>query len=484
MSVKNIVPLLSHSYSGGSAPKKEIRRPWDGELIGEAVSVDAACMDRVLADAEKVYRDRSKWLSPARRIEILEKASQLLAARSDEMAVQAAAEGGKPLIDSQVELARAVITLRSCADYLRSEPAHGSRIPMGINPASLNRVAYTIKEPIGVVLGFSAFNHPVNLIAHQVGPAVAAGCPIIIKPAEATPLSCFDLVEMFYEAGLPKEYCQAVLLADHDVAQQVVSDSRVNFFSFIGSGKVGWSLRAKLAAGARCAFEHGGVAPVIVAADADLDDGLSLLAKGGFYHAGQVCVSVQRVFVHSSVLKQLTQRLAELGTAMKIGDPTLPDTEVGPLIRPAEVDRVDQWVKEAVDSGAELVCGGARVSDRAYQCTVLVNPPVDAKVSCHEVFGPVVCIYPFNDMEDAIARANALPFSFQAAVMTRDIDTAMQCVNGLDAAAVMVNDHTAFRVDWMPFAGHKHSGLSTGGTPYTIEDMQAEKLVVIRSEKI
>lgn len=482
--VRRLAPVLACGGDAYTAGVSEVRRPWDGQLIGEVGTLNAAGAERAVADAAAVYRDRSAWLPPARRIEILEQVCAMLDARSDEMALQAAAEGGKPLIDSKVEVARAVVTLRSCIDYLRSAPAHGSRIPMGINAASMNRLAYTVKEPIGAVLAFSAFNHPVNLIAHQIGPAIAAGCPVVVKPAEATPLSCFDLVAMFHAAGLPKTHCQTALFEDRSVLTQLVSDPRIGFFSFIGSAKVGWSLRGKLAPGVRCAFEHGGAAPVIIAADADLEGNLPLIAKGGFYHAGQVCVSVQRVFAHASIAPRVAEELAKLAAAMKVGDPTLDDTEVGPLIRPGEVDRVEQWIAQAVDAGAGLVCGGGRVSERACQCTVLTDPPAVAEVSREEIFGPVVCVYSFDEVEDAIERANALPFSFQASVITRDVDTAMQCVNGLDAAAVMVNDHTAFRVDWMPFAGHKHSGYGTGGTPYTIDDMQAEKLVVIRSRWI
>ena len=231
-------------------------------------------------------KDRSSWLTIAQRIEIIDKVCEQLQKRGEELVVQAAAEGGKPLVDSRVELARAIITLRSCIDYLRSAPAHGERIPMELGASSMNRLAYTIKEPIGPVLAFSAFNHPINLIAHQVGPAVAAGCPVLVKPAESTPISCFDLVDMFHQAGLPKTHCQATLFENHDVSARAVASPQLGFLSFIGSGRVGWKLRSQLAAGARCALEHGGASPVIFAADADLKDSLPLVAKGGFYHAG------------------------------------------------------------------------------------------------------------------------------------------------------------------------------------------------------
>jgi len=240
-------------------------------------------------------------------------------------------------------------------------------------------------------------------------------------------------------------------------------------------------LRSKLAPGTRCALEHGGVAPVIIAEDADIDMAIPKLLKGGFYHAGQVCVSVQRVFAHETLANHFAGRLAAEAARLIIGDPTMTTTEVGPLIDPAEVTRINQWVQEAVEGGAKLLCGGKKLSDSCYECTVLLDPPESALISQKEVFGPVVCIYSYNDIEEAITRANQLPFSFQAAVFTRNIDTAMKIYRGLDGSAIMVNDHTAFRVDWMPFAGLRESGLGTGGIPHTIRDMQVNKMLVIHS---
>jgi acyl-CoA reductase-like NAD-dependent aldehyde dehydrogenase len=305
-----------------------------------------------------------------------------------------------------------------------------------------------------------------------------------VKPAEAAPLSCFRFVQMLREAGLPDEWCQACLFDNHELSAKLVSDPRISFFTFIGSAKVGWRLRSQLAPGARCALEHGGVAPVIVDETADLEATIEPLAKGGFYHAGQVCVSVQRIYVHRSIAKTLAEKLAKRARELKIGDPTLAATEIGPLIRPGEVDRVEEWVKEAVDKGAELLCGGKRISDTCFECTVLYNPPENVRVSTEEVFGPVVCVYSYDNLDEAIRRANSLPFSFQASVYTNDLNTAMRCYARLNGSAIMVNEHTAFRVDWMPFAGLKYSGLGIGGIPYTIHDMQIEKMLVIKSGEL
>ncbi len=463
----------------GAAPGPvplEVHAPYDGQLIATVDAGGETAVDQALATAYGLYRDRDAWIAPAKRIEILHKAAQLMRERAEHLALEAAREGGKPLIDSRVEVARAIDGVLNCAELLRSEAGHV--IPMNINAASANRIAFTLHEPIGVVVAVSAFNHPLNLIVHQVAPGIAAGCPVIVKPAEATPLSCFRFVAILREAGLPDAWCQALVTDSKEATGRLVTDARVGFFSFIGSAAVGWMLRSKLAPGARCALEHGGVAPVIVAPDADLDVALPKLAKGGFYHAGQVCVSVQRVFAHRSVVTQVTEGLAQQARAMRVGDPLLAETEVGPLIRPGEVKRVHDWVSEAVDKGAQLVCGGTPLSETCYPPTVLLEPPADCRVSTQEIFGPVVCVYAYDDLDEAIGRANALPYSFQAAVFTRDLATALRAYSRLDASAVMVNDHTAFRVDWMPFAGLRQSGLGVGGIPYTLHDMRIEKLFV------
>ncbi len=435
-----------------------------------------------MAQAQALYKDRSGWLSKPRRIEILRRAAEIIKERREELALQAAREGGKPLLDSLVEIDRAADGVENCVEVLRGEG--GRVIPMNVNPASTGRVAFTQFEPIGVVVAVSAFNHPFNLIVHQVTPAIAVGCPVIVKPAEPTPLSCFAFVEILCEAGLPREWCQVVVPENLEIASSLVADERVAFFSFIGSARVGWMLRSKLAPGARCALEHGGAAPVIVAADADLDDALPRLAKGGLYHAGQVCVSVQRVFAHASIAEKVAQGLAGLAAEMTVGDPTSAETEVGPLIRTGEVDRVDEWVQAAIGAGAKCLTGGERLSPSCYKPTVLLDPPADANVSTMEIFGPVVCVYSYDDIDAAIDQANSLPVSFQAAVVTRDIDTAMRVYNRIDATAVMVNEHTAFRVDWMPFAGARQSGHGVGGIPATMHEMQIEKMMVLRSDEL
>ncbi len=458
--------------------KLKVLAPFDHQLIKEYDLDDAQAIDHKLATARRLADDVDGRLPLPERMAILEKAADIVEQRIEEFAKQAAHEGGKPLVDSRIELVRAVNGIREGARAVNQ--LTGREIPMNLNAASLNRMAYTMREPRGVVVAISAFNHPFNLIVHQVVPAIAVGCPVIVKPAGTTPISCDNLINCLYEAGLPKEWCQ-MTLCDIPEAQKLVTDERVNFLTFIGSAKVGWMLRSSIQSGAHCALEHGGAAPVIVEADADIDDALPLLAKGGLYHAGQVCVSVQRIFTHESKVDEISNGLVELAQKLVVGDPLDEKTDIGPLILEKEVDRVDQWVQEAIAGGGKLLTGGKKIGTTCYEPTIILNPPHDAKVSTEEIFGPVICIFSYTDRKEAIKLANNVPFSFQAAIFTKNLDVAFDTVKRLKAKTVMINDHTAFRVDWMPFGGEEKSGLGVGGILPAMEEMTSEKMFVLRS---
>jgi len=457
----------------------DVVSPFDGSLIKTLPLQGGQDAETMLQTATRLYQDRDGWLEHDQRIAILQKLSRLVAAEAEEFALLIAREGGKPLVDARVEVARAIDGIALAAKELL-HVMRGEEIPMGHTEATRGRTAFTTCEPIGVVLAISAFNHPLNLIVHQVVPAIAVGCPVIVKPALTTPLNALRLCELLAVAGLPEGWCQPIV-CDNDVAEKLATDRRLAFMTFIGSARLGWSLRSKLAPGVRCALEHGGAAPVIVDETADLDRVVPSLLKGGFYHAGQVCVSVQRVFVAESMVRELADRLATGASQLKVGAATDPTTEVGPLILPREVERVHAWVEEAVAGGAELLTGGQPIGDTLYQPTVLFNPDPAAKVSQMEIFGPVVCIYPYKDRREAIRRANSLDVAFQAAVFTENLEVAFDTAKRLDASAVMVNDHTAFRADWMPFAGRRASGYGVGGIGYTMRDMVQTKMTVIKT---
>jgi acyl-CoA reductase-like NAD-dependent aldehyde dehydrogenase len=460
------------------AQKLQVVQAFDRAVITEIPADDSQALETKLASAARVMRQRDAWLKPHQRSAILQRTAGLLEARQTQFARLIAQEGGKPLTDAAAEVLRAIDGLRNAAEELRNFA--GREIPMGLTPASEGRWAFTTKEPIGVVAAISAFNHPLNLIVHQVAPAIAVGCAVIVKPAAATPLSCLELIALVREAGLVEPWCQTFVTEDNTLAERLATDPRVGFLSFIGSARVGWYLRSKLAPGTRCALEHGGAAPVIVDRSADLSQIIEPIVKGGYYHAGQVCVSTQRIFVHRDILADFVARFAARVGSLRVGDPLLPETEVGPLINPREAARVASWIDEAASAGARVI-GGGRRSETTLNPAILLEPPVDVKVSQLEVFGPVTCVYGFQEFDKAIEIANALPFAFQASVFSTDIGPAMRAAQRLDASTVLINDHTAFRTDWMPFAGRHQSGYGVGGIPWSMQAMSQEKMLVLRN---
>lgn len=454
----------------------EIFSPYDLSKIGEIKKHSLKEVMNMLEIAHSLFHDRERHLKPYQRIEILNNLIDLIKQEQEALAVLIAKEGGKPLVDSTFESIRAVSGISTAIAEIHK--LGGKEIPMELTPASSNRMAFTTKEPVGVVVAVSAFNHPLNLLIHQIVPAVAAGCPIIIKPASTTPMTCLRFVELLHKAGLPKEYCQ-VAICEPKITTALATDSRVSFFNFIGSGAVGWKLSKKLSPGTHYVLEHGGVAPAIVDEQVDISKIVPSLAKGGFYHAGQVCVSTQRIYVHKNIVEEFTKAFGEYASKLKVGDPTEKDTDIGPLILPREVDRIESWVNEAISQGAKLITGGKRLSNTTYAATVLYNPPESTTISQEEAFGPVVCLYSYEDRLEAIERANALPYTFQAAVFTDNINLAMDTVKRLSANSVMVNDHTAYRADWMPFGGRRLSGFGTGGIVDSIHDLTKDKLMII-----
>ena len=457
-------------------PELEVFNPFDDSHVGSVKINSASEIEEILELGFRMHKESPKGLSAHRRIQVLQRAASIMRNKFDELSMLIAAEGGKPLIDARIEVERAIDGVLSCASEISN--IVGNEIPMGLTPAAEGKLAFTTKEPIGLVLAISAFNHPLNLIVHQVAPAVATGCPVIVKPADDTPLSCQRFISILVEAGLPEGWAQ-IACCDVSLAQKMVTDKRVSFFSFIGSAKVGWYLRSLLPPGTRMALEHGGVAPVILDESADIDLLVPKLAKGGFYHSGQVCVSVQRVFVLGKQIAQIVSKLGEYAKNLIVGNAIHEKTECGPLIRNREVDRVESWVTEAQTGGAKVIAGGEKISNSCYAPTVLLNPPEEAKVSKNEIFGPVISLYESTSLGEAISRSNSLPFAFQASIFSNDYSNIMQFFNKVDASAVMVNDHTAFRVDWMPFAGRKQSGYGVGGIPFTMEDMTKIKMAVL-----
>lgn len=453
----------------------KVVNPYNLQEIKRIPFSTAKDVEEALEKASQLHQKNRLGLAKSLRVLVLETLAKLVERDFEKIVEDAVKEGGKPLLDTRVEINRAILGIKLAAEGVNK--LDGEVIPMDCGGKDIEKSAIAIKEPIGVVVGISAFNHPFNLIVHQVATAVAAGCPVIIKPALKTPISCQNFVDLLKEAGLPEGWCQILICEDY-LTEKLATDSRVGYLSFIGSEKVGWMLSSKLAKGTRCALEHGGVAPVILNKDVDLERVVLPVVKGAFYHAGQVCVSVQKVYVPSELVDEFCKNISVFVNNLTVGNPLNEETDVGPIILPEEVNRIENWVNQAETNGATILCGGERISETMYEPTVLLNPKEKDLVSSEELFGPVLCVYSYNDLDNVIEQINSSRFAFQAAVFSKNNEWADDVVSKIDASCVMVNDHTAFRVDWMPFGGRKHSGIGVGGIDYTIAEMSQEKLIV------
>ncbi len=461
------------------ATRKEwvVRSPFDARELGRVELEGREDAFEKLARAERAFV-RGGLPEKHERLRMLERLGALLEERAEEFARLATSEGGKPLVDSRIEVSRAIEGVKTGMAELRL--LGGREIPMDLSVSSRGRRAYTRRVPRGVALAVSAFNHPLNLLVHQAVPAIAVGAPLLLKPASKTPLTCVAFVEVCRAAGIPEELF-APIYVERDVVLDLARRPELGFFSFIGSSDVGNSLRSELAPGVVSTLEHGGAAPLLVDEGMAFEDVIPAVTKGGFYHAGQVCVSVQRVFVPRDRVEEFASALAVAAEALRVGDPLAESTDVGPLIAPSEVDRVHAWVEEAVRGGGRLRTGGQRLGGNCYAPTVLVDPPESARVSKEEVFGPLVAVYGYDDFDEAIERANSVPFAFQSSIFSNDPERIERAIERLAATTVLVNDHTAFRVDWMPFGGLRRSGQGMGGIGDTMRAMTFEKLVVTRS---
>ncbi|GAB5382473.1 MAG: aldehyde dehydrogenase family protein [Aliiglaciecola sp.] len=454
-----------------------VSNPSNGNIL-ETITCDTA--ENIEFKVQRTTK-KKKTLPPAKRIAVLSNLLMKMQSNRAQMANLIALEGGKPLKDAIVEAERAAFSVQLAIAFLLTNCSQTH--PINTATSSQHHSISSEHFPIGPVIAVSAFNHPLNLVTHQVISAFAAGCPCIIKPAADTPLSCIQLVKLFHEAGASPEWVDYVITNDNSLAEKLVTDPRFAFFSFIGSAKVGWYLRSKLPPGTRCALEHGGVAPAFVDDSANIDTSVETLVKGAFYHAGQVCVSTQRIYIHQSRFEEFSEKFADIAETLIVGDATSLDVDVGPLIRPGEVDRVENWVEEAVSSGASILAGGKRMGDRYFLPTVLVNAPPEAKVNSQEVFGPVCSLLSYEHLEEPIAHINQENFAFHSAIFSNNHKNIETLYHQLNTGCLMVNEHTAFRHDAMTFSGLGGSGLGKGGIPASIEHMQVEKLKIIAGQQ-
>jgi acyl-CoA reductase-like NAD-dependent aldehyde dehydrogenase len=451
----------------------EVRSPFSGEVVGRAAKAGADEARRAIDAAERALADP---IPAHRRAEILVKVAGLLGKRHDEVARTISEEAGKPMKAARVEAMRAMSTYTFAA--VEARKLAGEVVPMDAAQAGEGKLAFTLRQPIGVIGAISPFNFPCNLVAHKIAPALAAGCPVVVKPASATPLSALLLAELELEAGLPEGWLSVVVGPSSELGEVLLSDERVKLITFTGSGPVGWGLQER-APKKRVKLELGNSTPVVVAADADLDGAAKKLAANAFSFAGQSCISVQRIYVEQPAYDGFVARFLPLVEALKVGDPSDEETDVGPVIDDDARERILAWIGEARDGGARILSGGD-APDGLIQPTVLADVADDLKVSCEEVFGPVVVINPYRSLDEALDRANATRFGLQAGVFTSSLSTALDAAERLHFGGVTVNEAPTFRSDQMPYGGVKDSGNTKEGPAYAVHEMTEERLVVIQ----
>ena len=469
---------LPLTFINSKGQYRKLLSPNDDSLLTLVQDGTVEDIEFILRETKKAHQEFGK-MKPYERSTILKKVASLLKEKEEFLSKVISAEGGKPLKDAKAEAARAIATIELCAE--ETLRLHGEVVPMERTAAGKDHIAFTVRDPIGPVLAISAFNHPLNLIAHQVGTAIGAGCAVVLKPASQTPVSAYFLNEAFKEAGLP-EGTLRVLNAEVSLVEKLVTSKEFGFVSFIGSAKVGWEMRRKIANGTRLSLEHGGQAPAIVREDADLDLAIPALIKGAFYHAGQVCISTQGIFIHEKIYQNFVSRFRDAASKLVVGSAMNENTDIGPLIKRAEVERLQKWIKEAQEAGAKVILGNevSGSSKQYMNATILTAVPRDASIMKDEAFGPVVCLNSYSDEEELLNYLNDKSYIFEAALFTKDISRAMKIASGIATMTFVINNHTAFRVDQMPFGGHKESGLGMGGVKYAMEEQTRMKQIIIK----
>jgi glyceraldehyde-3-phosphate dehydrogenase (NADP+) len=449
----------------------EVRSPFDDSLVAVVHRAGPQEIETAIAKAVAAFQVTRK-LPAWKRAEALEKIRAGIAGRREEFAQTIALEAGKPIRTARVEVDRAIFTFKVAAE--ESKRIYGEVVPLDWIPGTEGREGQVRRVPLGPIVGISPFNFPLNLVAHKVAPALAAGNSIILRPASQTPVSALKLAEVISASGWPAEAFSVVPSTTKDAAP-LVEDDRIKLLTFTGSPAVGWGLKTR-AGRKRVTLELGGNAGVIVHHDADVNYAAERIAWGGFSYAGQSCISVQRVYVHEDVYESFIENFIPRVKALKVGDPLDEATDVGPLIDQGAAQRVEDWIVEAQKDGAKVLTGGSR-SGKLWQPTVLAELQPTMRVSCQEVFAPLVGLCPFSDIKQAIADMDDSVFGLQAGLFTRDLNVVRQAFEDIDVGGLMVNDVSTFRIDHMPYGGVKQSGLGREGLRYAIEEMSELKLL-------
>jgi acyl-CoA reductase-like NAD-dependent aldehyde dehydrogenase len=454
----------------------EVRSPYDGTVVGRVAEGDAALVDRAAKAAQEAFE--SADFAQYDRAAVLDRAAELVGERVDDLALTIAAEAGKPLKTARVEAERCVDTLTFSATEARK--LTGGTVPMEASPAGAGKLGVMLRVPYGVVGAISPFNFPLNLVAHKLGPAIAAGNAIVLKPAGQTPISALKLAAVLLEAGLPEGWLSVIPGPGSEVGNAIVEHELTRALSFTGSAGVGWGIRSKVPH-KKVNLELGSNAPLIVHSDGDWETAADKAQIHAFSHAGQSCISIQRILLHEDVADAFTERLVANIEELKVGDPLDPDTDVGPLITADDRDRVKEWIEEAVGAGAELLTGGELVDEgRCLAPTLLGSPPRETKVWCEEIFGPVATVDRFSDFGEALRMANDSKFGLQAGVFTSDIGRGLEAARTLEFGGVLINEVPTFRADQMPYGGVKDSGNTREGPAFAVQELTEERFVTLQ----
>lgn len=473
--------MKKHLYINGSWKSvntyKPLYAPYSEETLAEIAQGTEEDVKEAVTAAKNAMT-KMNTLSAYDRATILEKVAQKMDERREEFAEIIAKEAAKPIRAARGEVDRTVQTYKFAAE--EAKRIYGETLPLDAAPGADGRIAYTIRKPIGVIGAITPFNFPLNLVAHKVGPAIAAGNTVVLKPADQTPLSSYALVELFEEAGLPNGALNIISGPGPTVGEEIVKNDYVASITFTGSPKVGMGIKQK-AGLKRVTLELGSNAAVIIDEDVELTDEIIERVKwGAFVNNGQVCISVQRVFVHDTKIHEFLSKLKKAMESVVVGDPLLEETDVSALISKKDVERIDMWVQEAIKEGATVLCGGKKQDARIFEPTVLTNVPDHVSVQCQEVFGPLMTVNTFKEFDEAIEQVNNSRYGLQAGVFTNNLFKAMRAIDELEVGGVMINDIPTFRVDHMPYGGVKESGTGREGIKYAIEEMTEMKLVCIK----
>lgn len=454
---------------GGEAV--DVRNPYDGSLVAVVQRAGPQEIETAIARATEAFQ-LMRRLPVWKRAEALEKISNGIASKREDFAQTIALEAGKPIKTARTEVDRAIFIYKVAAE--ESKRIYGEIVPLDWQPGMEGREAHIHQVPLGPVAGITPFNYPVSLVAHKVAPALAAGDPIIIRPASQTPVSALKLAQVISNAGLPEGAFSVVPSSTH-AATPLVEDERIHLLTFTGSPAIGWSLKSR-AGRKRVTLELGGNAGVIVHRDADLKYAAERVAWGGFQYAGQSCVSVQRVYIHTDVYEAFRDELIRRVRALKVGDPLDETTDVGPLIDQGAAERVEAWMEEAQQGGAQVLTGGTR-SGNLWQPTILAELQPSMRVSCQEVFAPLVGLYRYTDVREAILAVDNSDFGLQAGLFTNDMSVVREAFENIEVGGLMINDVSTFRIDHMPYGGVKQSGTGREGLRYAILEMSEMKLI-------